>query len=446
MDSILTVSALTEILRDTLEKRVPFVWVRGEITNLSRPQSGHIYFSLKDSRSQIACVWFAGRQGAAGEKFDPLTGEVFEEPRQSLAEEMANGMEILCAGSIGIYAQKGQYQLKVELAQPVGMGELARQFERLRAKLDAAGYFRLERKRALPENPVRIALVTSPAGAAIHDFLELAQSRGVASEIRLFPVQVQGDGAARMIANAIRLINLQDWAQVIVLIRGGGSLEDLWAFNEETLAEAIFNSRLPVLAGIGHEVDFTLSDLTADVRAATPSHAAQLLWPERTELWQRLDDAESALARAINMKIDALESSLSHLSDVLGWLSPKSRLERLELRLNPLADKLDWQITNFLTGCEDKYRYLQAALQPAMQRLLSECEVRFVSLESSLKATDPRAPLGRGYALLFNEAGLVRSASDARLGENLRVMLEDGRLLVKVIEMETRDSGGEIER
>ncbi|MBD5641477.1 MAG: exodeoxyribonuclease VII large subunit, partial [Desulfovibrio sp.] len=355
MDSIFTVSGLTEILRETLERRVPFVWVRGEITKLSRPQSGHIYFSLKDSRSQLACVWFSARQSPGGEKFDPLTGEVFEEPRKPLAGDLRNGMEILCAGSIGVYAPRGQYQLLVELAQPVGAGELALQFERLKRKLEAAGFFAGERKRALPVNPVRIALVTSSGGAAIHDFLELAQSRGISSTVRLFPVPVQGAEAAARIAQAIRQINSQGWAQVIVLIRGGGSLEDLWAFNEEIVAQAIFTSRLPVLAGIGHEVDFTLADLTADVRAATPSHAAQLLWPERAELWQRLDESEAALTRAIFARLERAESGFARLAQALNWLSPMGRLERLQAWLTPLAEKLEREIRLLLAGHEARF-------------------------------------------------------------------------------------------
>ena len=323
-DGILTVRALTEQLRRSLEGRFPFVWVRGEVSNLSRPGSGHIYFSLKDQDAQLQCVWFRGqqRQAEQGQAFDPLTGEVFDTPRPSPLELLRNGLDLLCAGRISVYAPRGQYQLLVELVQPTGQGLLAQAFEERKRKLAEAGYFAQERKRPLPWNPQRVALITSPSGAAIHDFLELAQNRGCGAEIRLFPASVQGEEAAPEIIRALDEINAQGWAQVIVLIRGGGSLEDLWAFNEEAVAEAVFCSRLPVLAGIGHEVDVTLADLTADLRAATPSHAAQLLWPLRAELRQRLDEAFAALRRAAASRLEHAELLLRERENALRWFSP----------------------------------------------------------------------------------------------------------------------------
>ena len=281
-DGILTVRALTEQLRRSLEGRFPFVWVRGEVSNLSRPGSGHIYFSLKDQDAQLQCVWFRGqqRQAEQGQAFDPLTGEVFDTPRPSPLELLRNGLDLLCAGRISVYAPRGQYQLLVELVQPTGQGLLAQAFEERKRKLAEAGYFAQERKRPLPWNPQRVALITSPSGAAIHDFLELAQNRGCGAEIRLFPASVQGEEAAPEIIRALDEINAQGWAQVIVLIRGGGSLEDLWAFNEEAVAEAVFCSRLPVLAGIGHEVDVTLADLTAGLCARNSGNA----WTRRLPL------------------------------------------------------------------------------------------------------------------------------------------------------------------
>lgn len=443
MDSILTVSGLTEILREALEKRVPFVWVRGEITNLSRPRSGHLYFSLKDSRSQLACVWFAARQAPGGEKFDPLTGEVFDEPRSSLADALQNGMEILCAGSIGIYAPKGQYQLIVELAQAAGVGELSLQFEQLKRKFDAAGFFASTRKRPLPLNPARIALITSPAGAAIHDFLELAQNRGLSAQIRLFPALVQGEGAAAQIARIIGEINSQDWAQVIVLIRGGGSLEDLWAFNEEILARAIFESRLPILAGIGHEVDFTLADLTADVRAATPSHAAQLLWPERAELWQRLDECESALTRAMSARLDSADARISQLSQALSLLSPHNKLERMQMRLAPLVEKLEREISLLITAAEARANALEGGLQPGVMRLLTNYESCLARFEGELSALNPELPLKRGYAYIYGETGVVNSVALVSRGENLHIVLQDGSLQAQITAIESKNGARE---
>ena len=247
-DGILTVRALPAQLRRSLEGRFPFVWVRGEVSNLSRPGSGHIYFSLKDQDAQLQCVWFRGqqRQAEQGQAFDPLTGEVFDTPRPSPLELLRNGLDLLCAGRISVYAPRGQYQLLVELVQPTGQGLLAQAFEERKRKLAEAGYFAQERKRPLPWNPQRVALITSPSGAAIHDFLELAQNRGCGAEIRLFPASVQGEEAAPEIIRALDEINAQGWAQVIVLIRGGGSLESS-ALNEAA-AEASLSCCRP-LAG-----------------------------------------------------------------------------------------------------------------------------------------------------------------------------------------------------
>ena len=246
-DGILTVRALTEQLRRSLEGRFPFVWVRGEVSNLSRPGSGHIYFSLKDQDAQLQCVWFRGqqRQAEQGQAFDPLTGEVFDTPRPSPLELLRNGLDLLCAGRISVYAPRGQYQLLVELVQPTGQGLLAQAFEERKRKLAEAGYFAQERKRPLPWNPQRVALITSPSGAAIHDFLELAQNRGCGAEIRLFPASVQGEEAAPEIIRALDEINAQGGITdggVIYGRRHGFCLESQYypnAINQENFARPL---------------------------------------------------------------------------------------------------------------------------------------------------------------------------------------------------------------
>ena len=339
-EAILTVRELTEQLRKSLEGRFPFVWVRGEVTNFSRPGSGHVYFSLKDQDAQLQCVWFRHMQRQNDQSFDPLTGEVFDKPRPSPLELLRNGLDVLCAGRISVYAPRGQYQLAVELVQPAGEGLLAQAFEESKRKLAGLGYFSQERKRALPRDPQRIALITSPTGAAIHDFLELARMCGSGSRIRLFPTLVQGAEAAPAITRALAEANAQNWAQAIVLVRGGGSLEDLWPFNEENVAQAIFESRLPVLAGIGHEVDVTRADMTADMRAATPSHAAQLLWPLRAELHQRVDETWSALRRAMERRLEMAGQGLRECEKALAWFSPQRHHERLYERLASLEAAL----------------------------------------------------------------------------------------------------------
>uniref|UniRef100_UPI003AB27717 exodeoxyribonuclease VII large subunit n=1 Tax=Desulfovibrio sp. TaxID=885 RepID=UPI003AB27717 len=320
-ERILSVTELTDRMRRTLEGAFPFVWVRGEIGELSFPGSGHIYFTLKDAGAQLQCVWFRDRQ-IRGRNFDPLTGEIFAEPRPDPVRLLRQGSELFCAGQISVYGPRGRYQLIVELVQAGGQGLLAQAFEERKQALAARGFFAAERKRPLPASPSRVALVTSPAGAAIHDFMELASVRGLGAEVRLFPVRVQGEGAAGQICRALDEINRQGWAQVAVIIRGGGSLEDLWCFNEEEVATAIFSSKIPVLAGIGHEVDVTLADMTADVRAATPSHAAQLLWPLRREYWQRLDELSLALERARQGWLQRQEDRLQRCERGLRLCSP----------------------------------------------------------------------------------------------------------------------------
>ena len=476
-EGILTVRALTERLRRTLETRYPFVWVRGEVSNLSRPASGHVYFSLKDAEAQLQCVWFRSRQREA-HTFDPLTGEVFDGPRPSPLEALANGLELLCAGRVSVYAPRGQYQLVVELVQPAGAGLLAQAFEERKRRLAAAGYFAQERKRDLPWNPRRVALITSPHGAAIHDFLELAAARGCASEIRLFPVPVQGPRAAPEIVAALREANSQGWAEVIVLIRGGGSLEDLWAFNEPPVADAIFRSGLPVLAGIGHEVDVSLADLTADRRAATPSHAAQLLWPLRAELLQRVDDLEMELARVLAHRLEREEHALRLLERGLAWGSPARRLERLgerlgqpsgaltsatrrwlqewarvlddverrrraaftegdlrglALRLEMLGAALPRLLSQRFAGAAASLAGLEERLSRAASDLLTRRAATVEKLELRLAARDPLAPLQRGYALLYRENGaLARSVTDFAPGDELSARLADGVLSARV--------------
>lgn len=457
MNSIYTVSVLTENLRKIVTSRFPFIWVKGEVTNCSRAPSGHIYFNLKDSQAQLQCVWFASRQRQAGRNFDPLTGEVYAEPAPEPEMLVQNGAQLLCAGALDIYGARGAYQLIVELAQQEGTGRLALEFEQRKARLAALGYFAPERKKALPVAPLRLALVTSPHGAAIHDFLELAGKRGISSKIRLFPVPVQGQGAAEKIAAAIELANGQNWAELIVVIRGGGSLEDLWAFNEECLARAIFESELPVLAGIGHEVDFTLADLTADVRAATPSHAAQLLWPLRTELWQRLDNVELELAKVMHLRLARQGKDLEHLANKLQWLSPVQKIGRLREQLDNLSKNLrremELGLNSRLSGftvlernfhnllvkgrlqkeAEARLDRLTGLLADIARRNLAAIENQLDKFALALQANSPEAPLKRGYALLTANGKIVSSIADVETGEAVRANMQDGALDLTVV-------------
>jgi exodeoxyribonuclease VII large subunit len=407
---IFSVSDLTAAIKNTLEGGFPFVWVRGQVANLSRPASGHVYFSLKDESCILQAVWFKGNQ-KEHERFDPLTGEVYEDgPRPNLALHLENGQEIICAGRLAVYSARGQYQLVVEIARTAGHGRLHEEFERLRARLTGLGYFALERKRPLPKNPGRIAVVTAPGGAAIHDFLRIAEGRGLGSRIRIFPAPVQGENAPPKILEAMRRVFAENWAEVLVLIRGGGSIEDLWAFNDEGLAAAVFDAPVPVLAGIGHEVDVTLVDMTADVRAATPSHAAQLLWPAKEELARRVRTLENSLRQAQSRSMERFRMRLDGLLRDCIWRSPDRTLaawqERLTngLRFLHSAGKLMLERKNArLNAC-------LAALASAPQRIAPK-KARFLLLEEQLAQAGRRGFAARQAHCATLTLALARSPS-----------------------------------
>ncbi len=440
MSSIFTVKELTASLKRLLDAQFPFVWVKGEVSNLSRPSSGHLYFSLKDSDAILNCVWFKNNQRTE-DGFDPLTGEVFSDgPRPSMAASLVNGQQILCAGNLSVYAQRGSYQLTVSLVQDDGRGALYAAFEALKGKLMAQGYFNVERKRPLKYNPKRVAIITAPSGAAIHDFLRLASNRGTGAHIRIYPTLVQGDGAAKAMSEAVQFIVKQAWADVIVLIRGGGAIEDLWAFNEECLAKAIFESSIPVLAGIGHEVDVTLADMTADVRAATPSHAAQILWPEREELMQYIDGLELGLNDAIHDKLDSCAQGLKMREQALQWLSPLRIWQRQEERVNNLHERLIRCAQHVLDKNELKLNNYADILPETLSRYEQRLHNLMQGYTLRLKALSPIAPLERGYALLRSDNGQVLSTiEDVKIGQCVHMTLLDGQISAKVQEKNSTD-------
>ncbi|MDR2050550.1 MAG: exodeoxyribonuclease VII large subunit [Deltaproteobacteria bacterium] len=411
MNSVYSVSELTAILRQRIEGAFPFVWVRGQLSNLSRPASGHVYFSLRDEESVLAGVWFRGQQRDR-ESFDPFTGEVYADgPRPGLAARLENGMEIVCAGRLSLYAPRGVYQLVAEFVQESGKGRRQLEFELLKLELAQKGYFDPLSKRALPLHPRRVALITSPAGAAVHDFLRIARNRGLPAQIRIHPSLVQGEGAAAEMVRAFAAAREQGWAEVIVLLRGGGSLEDLWAFNSREVVEAVRNSPVPVLCGVGHEVDVTLADLAADLRASTPSHAAQLLFKERRELAQAVDELELSLRGSLAGILRFLEQRLILLEKSLALLSPLGRLERAGLLLRAESGRLDSLMRAFLL--QEEGRLKQEALR--------------------LSGLDPLLPLERGYALARGADGsLLRSRSGAVPGDKLDILFRDGALPVLV--------------
>jgi len=488
LSAIFTVSELTRSVKNLLEAEFPFVWVRGEVSNLARPASGHVYFTLTDGDAALSVVWFKSSQRSAetveknGEKVNPLTGEV-EETAGATAltgAAISDGMEVLCAGRLNVYEPRGQYQLVAELVQDQGAGGLAIAFEALKKKLSEKGYFDADRKIAIPRDPKRVAVITSPSGAAIRDFLRIAQTRGTGSEIRIYPSLVQGDLAPAQIAAALDQADADEWAEVAVLIRGGGSLEDLWAFNTEPVADAIFRARLPVLTGVGHEPDFSIADFVADKRAATPSHAAQELWPRRETLAQQLDDLEMMMSRAYSGWLHGKATAFEHLRKALVWLSPGRKLERMQDRFATLLTRLDDaghdllydKLLDTKAAAEKLERVYgprrmdamaadAAALARRMERAfgtrrvdneaaetsalirrmqtamarLSDTSGRDLELAATaLSGLNPEAPLERGYSLVLIErtGAFLRDPKEVTPGDALAIRVRDGHVAAVV--------------
>lgn len=391
---VLTVSQLTDVIKELLEATLPAVWVSGEISNFSRPQSGHCYFTLKDDAAQIRAVMW--RTAAARTPF-----------------ELHDGLEVICQGAIDVYAPRGSYQLVVQQLQPKGIGALELALRRLREKLAAEGLFDPRHKQPLPRFPRQVAFVTSPTGAAVRDFLEVLRRRWKGVDVLVAPVRVQGDGAAAEIAAAIERVNrLVPPPDVLVVGRGGGSLEDLWAFNEEVVVRAIFASRIPVISAVGHEIDVTLSDLVADVRALTPSEAAERVAPAADELAATLDSWRQRLATALRGKATTARTRLENVANRTPFRRPYQRLQET-------AQQLD-----------DLHARATRATRHAATLAHRRCE----GLAGRLAALNPAAVLQRGYSMTHRAADgrLVRRADEVAPDEEIITHLATGQLHSRV--------------
>src|SRR6058998_1185938 len=409
---VLTVTELTRSIRNTLEVKFGAVWVQGEISNYKLHPSGHQYFTLKDARAQIACV-------------------IFRNAMPPLRIPLADGAQVQAYGTVTVYETRGQYQLSVQILQPRGVGVLQAKFEALKRKLDAEGLFAPERKRPLPKFPRRIGIVTSPSGAAIRDMLNVLHRRAPWLQILINPVRVQGTGAAQEIAVAIReLASPSDRfapLDLIVVTRGGGSIEDLWEFNEEIVARAIFHSAVPIVSAVGHEIDFTISDFVADLRAPTPSAAAELIVPDIVDLQrqiegctgllarqllnrvrdaqQRLDRGCETLQRCLAHNIDSYKRNLAHITRALQARSPG---RELMMRRNRFAD-------------------LHRRLVACPSRLLENAKHRFAQMKGILRVLGPDATLRRGYSITMNERGkIIRTVAAVRPKMKIRTRVSDG--------------------
>lgn len=401
VDRIWSVSELTSQIKDLLEGRFQSVWVGGEISNFSRPQSGHCYFTLKDDRAQIrAVVW---RTAASRLKFD-----------------LHDGLEVICQGDLEVYAPRGTYQLVARQIEPRGIGALELALRKLKARLEAEGLFDPRRKRPLPKFPRRVAFVTSPTGAAIRDFLEVLRRRWKGVDVLVVPTRVQGEGAAREIAAAIELVNrLSDSVDCLVVGRGGGSLEDLWAFNEEPVVRAIYASRIPVVSAVGHEIDITLADLVADVRALTPSEAAELVVPAAEEIMAALGGQQKRLLLALRRRAATVRARLD-------WLAARRAFRRPFDRLHDAARRLDE-----LSGRSER----------ALRMRLSAARRTLDAFAAHLDSLSPLQVLGRGYSLTqrLSDGQLVRDAGALTTGEQLVTRFARGQAISRVERIE-RDS------
>lgn len=433
---IYTVSRLNREVRVLLEDAFPAVWVRGELSNLVRPASGHLYFTLKDSAAQARCAMFKNRQ--SGLRFTP-----------------ENGMQLLARANIGLYESRGDYQLIIESLQPAGAGALQLAFEALKQKLAGEGLFAEAHKKAIPPFPRAIGVITSATGAAVRDILSVLARRFPLAGVIIYPAPVQGQGAAQKIAATIARADARRECDVLILARGGGSLEDLWAFNEEGVARAMFDCKTPLVSGIGHEIDFSIADFVADRRAPTPSAAAELASPDAAELSAGLQGYAERLSQTQSNRLQQQKQRLDHLSRRL--IHPGQRLQQYAQRIDEYALRLGHRIEKRLA--RDRLRlsginarineqnpagglarqaqcltHLEQRFKRAIGSIISATGQRLDALDQILQTVGPLATLERGYAIVSeNRSGrIVREAKDLQAGDPLRIRIARAEIDARV--------------
>ena len=440
---VLSVAELTRAIRGTLETKFGAVWVQGEVSNYKLHPSGHQYFTLKDQRAAISCV-------------------IFRNTLPPSAKPLADGAQVQVYGNITVFEARGQYQLSVQILQARGLGLLQAKFEALKRKLEAQGLFDSERKRPLPRFPKRIGIVTSPSGAAIRDMLNVLQRRAPALEVLISPVRVQGSGASSEIAVALRELSRPNAAwkplDLVVITRGGGSIEDLWEFNEEIVARAIFDSPIPVVSAVGHEVDFTIADFVADLRAPTPSAAAELIVPDSAELLRRVGELSSCLDRNLRNFISQARTRLRFLSERTLVREPALRIRDEQQRIDLAKDALGRMLGRFVPDARGRLAAHLRALQshsPAREiasrrskveemrrrfeavpaRSIETARQRFTRVDAMLRILGPDATLARGYSITTDSAGnVIKTVERASAGARIRTRVADGTFESDVVE------------
>src|SRR6266851_8872756 len=439
---IWSVSELTGRIRDLLATEFADIWVEGEISNCHAAQSGHLYFTLKDAKAQVRCICFRNQVRLL--KFRP-----------------EDGLHVTVRGSVGVYEPRGEYQVYVEYIEPVGMGALQLAFEQLKKRLEGEGLFNAERKKPLPVLPRRIGLVTSPRGAAVRDVLRILLRRFPNVHLILYPVRVQGEGAAGDIVEALGYFNRGMIVDVIILARGGGSLEDLWAFNEEAVARAIAAGTIPIISGVGHETDFTIADFVADVRASTPSAAAELVVQTRAEFDEHITDLRETIAGLIRYRVLEFSRRVHELSARRGFRRPLDLLRQHRQRADEMTSRLALGLRARLQ--QSRKRFTAAHLRIAsfdfrlkiaafrlrlekrtaelgvrIERLLRAKRDRLEKLTLQLRERSPLRVLERGYAIATDAVGnLLRDAAQVALGDTATIQLHRGRLTTEVRKKET---------
>lgn len=438
-DDILSPSQLNTLARNLLEDTFPMVWIEGELGNVARPSSGHLYLTLKDERAQVKAAMFKPK--STWLKFIPR-----------------EGMRVLARGRLTLYEARGEYQLVLDHMEDAGEGALRRAFEELKAKLQAEGLFDVARKRALPAFPRRIGVLTSPTGAAVRDVISVFARRFPLLEVDVLPVPVQGSTAAAQIRGMLSRAIASNRYDVLLLTRGGGSLEDLWAFNDEQLARAIAASPVPIVSAVGHETDFSLSDFAADLRAPTPSVAAELIAPDRVALLQRVRRLQQRLDDQEQYRLRSAMQRLDRASLRLNAQRPQARLALLRSREREARRRLDAILARRLQEALARTRHVGARLRnqaperrltllaqrldtlrarsrSSLQSRMQLDQQRLTGLARALAAISPLATVARGYAILHHEDGhLVRSVKDAKPGDPIRAQLADGELQMRVDE------------
>ncbi|WP_368668247.1 exodeoxyribonuclease VII large subunit [Psychrosphaera sp. I2R16] len=434
---IYQVSELNQKVRMMLEAEFVNVWISAEISNLVRASSGHWYFSLKDNRAQVKAAMFKGNN-------------------RSVRGVIDNGSQVLVRGRISLYEPRGDYQFIVETMEPAGEGLLKQQFEALKLKLGQMGLFDQDVKRPIPQNPKRVGVITSPTGAAVHDILTVLKRRSPQTEVIIYPTMVQGEHAAQNLIWAINAANYREEVDVLVVGRGGGSLEDLWSFNDEALAHTIYNSALPIISAVGHEVDFSICDFVADLRAPTPSAAAELVSTDMTDVIEKVNRLYSRLLLAYTHNYKSQKQQLSELNKSLSLLHPSHKIQlsqqktdELQMRMTRIIQTqlstqarrvehsqqrlLSQNPTNLIKNEQQKLVDMQHSLQSLLVRRFERAQQQFEKVTEKLNIVSPLATLGRGYAIAMKDNGeVIKSPKQVVTGENINIRLTNDSINVVV--------------